>query len=75
MLTLIKNAGKKINHLVYSLIFTGAILIVLAVLIVWTDFMLQLVIGLFVLVLAYSFIYSGYKIWSIKKEVEKHFKL
>lgn len=75
MLNLLNNIKNKVNHLIFSFIFTGIILIMLAILIVWTDFILKLVIGLFVLVVAYSFIYTGYKLWLIKKEVENHFKL
>lgn len=58
-----------------NLIFTGVILVILSILIVWTDFMLQLVIGLIILVMAYAFFHLAYKLWWIKREVEKYFKL
>jgi len=47
----------------------------LGVMIVWTDFLLRLVVGLFVIIIAYSFFYGAYKIWWLKKEIEKYFKL
>ena len=75
MINLFKEINKKINGLVWSFISTGIILMLLAVLIVWTDFMLRLTVGLLVLVIAYAFLYGGYKIWTVKKEIEKHFKV
>ncbi len=75
MVNLFKGINKKINGIIWSLVSTGVILIFLAILIVWTDFMLRLVFGLLVLVIAWVFLYGGYKVWSLKKEIEKHFKL
>ena len=66
MINLFKEINKKINGLVWSFISTGIILMLLAVLIVWTDFMLRLTVGLLVLVIAYAFLYGGYKIWTVK---------
>lgn len=75
MQNLLKKIKRKIDGVIINLICTGAILVILAVLIVWTDFVLQLVIGLFVVVVAYVFFYLAYKIWWLKREVEKYFKL
>ena len=55
MENLFRQINKKINGLVWSLISTGIILLILAILIVWTDFMLRLVFGMLVLVVAYVF--------------------
>lgn len=74
MENLFRKINKKINGFIWSLVSTGIILTLLAILIVWTDFVLRLVFGLFVLVVAYTFLYSGYKLWTLKKEIEKHFK-
>jgi len=74
MVNLFREIHRKLNGLIWSLISTGVILLLLSVLIVWTDFVLRLVFGLFVLVLAYGFLYGGFKIWGLKKEIEKHFK-
>ncbi len=74
MQNLIKQVNQKVNSLIWSLISTGIILLMLAVLVVWTDFILRLVFGMFILVLAYAFFYGAYKVWSIKKDIEKHFK-
>jgi hypothetical protein len=75
MINLIKKIEKKVNGLNWSLVINGVILMLLAILIVKTDFVLRLVVGLFVLVIAYTFIYGGYKLWSLKKEIKKHFNL
>jgi hypothetical protein len=75
MLNLVKTVNKKINGVIFSLLSTGVVLMMLSVLIVWTDFMLRLVIGVFVLVVSYVFVYGAYKIWTIKKEIEKYFKI
>lgn len=75
MKSFIKQIKRKINGVIWSFIGTGVILLILGVLIVWTDFMLRLVIGLSVIIIAYSFFYGAYKIWSLKQEVEKYFKL
>ena len=75
MIELFKKINQKINHLIWSLLSTGIVLLLLSVLIVWTTFMLRLVFGIFVLVVAYIFIYGAYKLWALKKDIEKHFDL
>lgn len=74
MVNLFREVNKKINGLIWSFISTGIILILLAILIVWTDFMLQLTVGLITLFIAYAFLYAGYKMWTLKKEIDKYFK-
>lgn len=75
MKTLIKQTKRKINGIIWTLISTGIILLLLGMLIVWYDFVLRLIIGLVVIVIAYVFFYGAYKIWALKKEIEKYFKL
>jgi hypothetical protein len=75
MINLIKTMNKKINGLVWSFISTGIILVMLSVLIVWTDFMLRLVMGLIVLIIAYAFLYAGFRLKALKKEIEKYLKM
>ncbi len=60
--------NKKINSIIWSLASTGFVLLLLAILIVVTDFMLKLTIALFVLVVSYTFLFTAYKIWHLKKE-------
>ncbi|MFH0891258.1 hypothetical protein A2303_00265 [Candidatus Falkowbacteria bacterium RIFOXYB2_FULL_47_14] len=74
MENLFRQIDKKINGLIWSLVSTGIILLILSVLIVWTDFMLRLVFGMLVLAIAYVFLYGGYKIWTLKKTIRDHFK-
>lgn len=75
MKNLIGIIRSKINKTVLTLVFTGVILLILSVLIIWSDFILRLIIGMVVILIAYVFFYLAYRIWSIKKEFEKYFKL
>lgn len=74
MQSLFKDINKKIDGIIWSFISTGIILLLLAILVVWTDFVLQLICAMFILVVAYIFIYTGYKLWTMKRSIEKHFK-
>lgn len=75
MQSLFKKINKKVNGLIFTFVSGGVILLMLGVLIVWTDFVLRLIIGLLVIIIACGLFCSGYKIWSIKKDVQKYFKL
>ena len=65
---------KKINGFIWTLAINGVVLLLLGILIVWTDFMLRLVMGVLVIVVAYVFFYSAYKVWSFKKDFDKYLK-
>jgi hypothetical protein len=75
MKNLLSHIGGKINGLVWTLVSTGIFMLILGVLIVWTEFVLRLLVGLFAIVIAYVFFYGAYKIWHMKKEIEKFVKL
>lgn len=75
MSKIFKMIEAKVNGLIWTFITTGVILIILAVLVVWTDFMLRLTCGLIILVVAYTFVYVGYKLWDFKKMVKEHLKI
>ena len=75
MVNFFKAIKRKVSGLIWTLVSTGIIMLMLAVLIVWTSFMLRLIVGLLVMVVAYVFFYAAYKVWALKKEIEKHFKL
>lgn len=75
MVNLFKEINRRINGVIWTLASTGIILLILTVLIVWTDFMIRLVFGLLTLVVAYAFLYGAYKVWVLKKEIEKHLKM
>jgi hypothetical protein len=66
--------NKKIDHLAWVLVANGIILLVLGVLIVWTDFMLRLVMGLIAVIVAYVFLYCAYKLWHFKGQIDKYLK-
>jgi len=75
MQNLFKRIKAAINGAIIHFIVSGVILFMAAVLIVWTDFFLRLVIGLLVIIVAYMFFYLAYKIWWLKREIEKYLKL
>jgi len=75
MMNLIKTIDKKINSMIVALAINGVLLIILGLLIVWTDFVLRLTVGIFVLLVDYSFLYGAYKVWSIKDELKKYLNL
>lgn len=66
--------NKKINGIIWHLVSSGIFLLILGILIVWTDFILRLLIGLLVIVMAYVLFYGAYKVWSFKKEIEGFLK-
>ncbi len=75
MTKLIKLIQRRINGLIASLIISGIIMLMLAVLIVWSPLILQLAVGLFIVIFAYMLFFSAYKVWALKKEIEEHLKL
>lgn len=75
MIKLLSKVNKKINSLIWTYISAGVILALLAVLVAWTDFMLRLTCAMIILVLAYTFVYAGYKLWQLKKDLKEYFKI
>jgi hypothetical protein len=75
MANLLNEINKKVNGVIVSFISTGIILILLAIMILAFELVLRFVVFLVVLVIAFTFLYGGYKVWEIKKKVKEHFKL
>jgi hypothetical protein len=65
---------KKINHFVWVLIGNGVVLLILGILIVWTDFVLRIIMGLVALMIAYMFFYGAYKARQFRKLLDKFIK-
>lgn len=74
MQNLFKQIRAAADSAIIHFVVSGSILVMAAVLIVWTDFFLKLVVGLLVIVVAYIFFYLAYKTWWLKRKIEKHFK-
>jgi len=70
MMEIIKKTNQKVNHLILGLASTGIFLVILAVLIIITQFLLRWLVGIVVLGIAFSFFYAAYKVWSLKKEAK-----
>jgi hypothetical protein len=75
MQKLFRTINQKINSVIISLAATGLILIILAILIAWTDLILRLIVALFVLLTAYTFIFAAYKLWATRREIEKYLNI
>ncbi|MDD4332909.1 MAG: hypothetical protein PHT51_02245 [Patescibacteria group bacterium] len=71
MKNIVDFVNHKVGGMMWTLIGNGVILLILGILIVWTDFMLRIIFGLITIVVAYVFFYLAYKVWSIKKEITK----
>lgn len=71
----IKFIQKKINGIIWALVGNGIFLLLLAILAVWSDLFLRILVGLFIVVIAFVFFYGAYKIYRVKNEMERMFKL
>jgi len=69
-----KAVKRKISGLILALVVNGVILLLLGFLIVWTDFMLRLVMGLIAVVVAFMFFYGAYRVWSFKEDLSDYLK-
>jgi len=52
----------------------GILLLILSFLTVWTEFMAKLVMGMVILLMAYVFLSTAYRLWQIQqnfKDIEK----
>ncbi len=59
----------KLDALRWNFIIIGIVLLILAVLIVWTPILLRLLVGLFILLFSYCLFYVAHKIHSIRKHL------
>jgi hypothetical protein len=71
MKNLLKELESKLNHLVWALVFYGVIFMTLAVFVTFTQYLLKVMVGLALLLISYTLFYFAYKLWSIKKIVNK----
>ena len=62
--------SRKLSEAMWMFIATGIVMLILAVLIVWTVVALKLLIGLTVLLVAYSLFYAAYKIHALRKLID-----
>lgn len=71
----IKFIQKKINGIIWALVGNGIFLLLLAILAVWSNLFLRVIVGMLVVIVAFIFFYGAYKIYRVKNEVERMFKL
>ncbi|KKQ62044.1 MAG: hypothetical protein US81_C0002G0017 [Parcubacteria group bacterium GW2011_GWE2_38_18] len=76
MINFAKQIKKRFNGVICTLTSTGIMLLLLGVIIVWgPDIMVRLALGTFIILVAYMFFYLAYKFFSVKKDIEKFFKI
>lgn len=71
---MIKSIKNKVNHIVICLIVCGAIMMILGILVAYSNFAVRLAIGMFIIVISFIFFYGAYKILDIKKDINKLLK-
>ena len=67
MANLLEVSRRKLSEIQRTFIIVGAVMLILAILIVWTDVVLKLLVGVFVLLISYSLFYIAYKVHVIRK--------
>ena len=74
MINFLNKINKKINCLTIHFAISGIVLLILGVLIIWTDFVLRVLVGIFIFVVSYICFYSAFRIWQFKNNFKKYFK-
>lgn len=72
---IIKAIRHKVNQVIWSLAIVGLLLLLLSFLTVWTDFMAKLVLGMVILLLAYAFLSTAYRLWRINQDLSNFWKI
>jgi hypothetical protein len=67
MANALEASRRKFSEIQRVFIINGIIMLILAVLIVWTDVLLKLLVGVFILLISYSLFYVAYKINIVRK--------
>ncbi|MDP3900063.1 MAG: hypothetical protein Q8Q23_03205 [bacterium] len=58
------------NGLIINLLVAGVLLLIFSVLVVWVDFVLELVVGMALLMVAWILFYAAYKLYYLKKHLK-----
>lgn len=70
-----KSIRQKLNQVVVNLVVVGGLLLVLSFLTVWTYFVAKLVLGMVILLLAYTFLSMAYRLWKISQDLDGFWKI
>ncbi len=70
MKNLFTSIDKQFNGFIVNLVIAAVLLLVFSVLIVWSDFVLRLVIGLAFLIAAWISFYTAYKLYALKRKIK-----
>lgn len=75
MADLFKPIKKKVNNTIIHFVINGLLLAIMGALIAWSNFMTRLLVSAVVIAIAFMFFYLAYRIYSIKSDIEKYFKI
>lgn len=75
MLELFGAIKNKLSHMAWSALFSGLVLLVLGMLTIIKVMVVQVVVGLFLIVNGFVFLFLALKLWEIRAEIAKHFKM
>jgi hypothetical protein len=72
MLKLINSLEKKVDMAIIAFLGNGIILFLLGTLVILTDFMVRVVVGILIFIISYTFLFGAYKLWSLKDEIKRY---
>lgn len=70
-----KAINHKLKQIIISLAVVGVLLLILSFLTVWTHFMAQLVLGMMILLMAYAFLSTAYRLWKVGQDLKNFWKI
>jgi len=71
----LKAIRSKLNQVIVNFSVVGGLLLILSFLTVWTDFMAKLVLGMVILLLAYVFLSTAYRLGKINQDLNNFWKI
>jgi hypothetical protein len=72
MIKLINSLEKKVNTIIIAFLGNGIILFLLGTLVILTDFMVRVVVGILIFIISYTFLFGAYKLWTLKDEIKRY---
>jgi hypothetical protein len=74
MIHLIKKVNQHINFFVFMLVTSGIILLLLGLLMAWSELILRVTVAAETILIGYVFLHMAYRINHLKNEILKQFK-
>jgi|GEM_PF-6970760 hypothetical protein len=71
MKLILKEIEKVLNHIFFSLLIYSGLFLLIAGLVAWSSLTVRILVGLTFLMLSYFVGYLAYKVWTIKRLLNK----